>query len=163
MEKTPEQIAQEAAAAAATAGQDPAVVVEAAREAPPPGATQEAVEAVQDAASVSPPDAAARLAEVEAKLVEYKAAVDSYIKALKADLEESDTKLLDTLSEKDPLRWLGLFAKLKEAGKIGKPTASASSAPAADRSRISSESGQASAPQSIEEARAGALGALQRM
>lgn len=164
MEKTPEQIAQEAAAAAAAAGQDEQAVVEAAAEAPPAGATEAAQEAVDQAAAAAPPEVKVELEQVKAKLAEYKAAVEKYTKSVRSELSEQDAKLLDTLSEKDPIRWLGLYASLKEAGKIGGGAASApSAAPEADRSRISADAGKEGAPASVEEARAATMAELERL
>lgn len=163
MEKTPEQIAQEAAAAAAVAGQDPAAVQQAAAEAPAAGATEAAQKAVEQAAAAAPPDMKVELEQVKAKLEEYKKAVEAYTKSVRSELSEQDAKLLDTLSEKDPVRWLGLYSSLKDAGKIGSPDKSASSAPAADRSRIGADAGKDAAPASVEQARAATMAELERM
>lgn len=151
-EKTTEQIAEEAAEAAA-----------AAPEAGAAAHVQEAIDQAAESAASTDPAVEAKLKEANAKLKEALAALKSRNEADAEALAAEEKSLLDELSEGDPVRWGAIYAKMKKAGKIGKPAASAQLAPEADRTRISSESGQPSAPATIEEARAGALGALERI
>jgi hypothetical protein len=138
----------------------------AASEAPAAGAAeqvQEAVEQVAEAAASTDPNLEAKLKETSAKLKEALAALKSRNEADAAALAAEEKSLLDELSEGDPVRWGAIYAKMKKAGKIGSPDKSASSAPAADRSRISADAGKDAAPASVEQARAATMAELERM